>query len=465
MNPYLSIALLFLLAAVAACSGAVNAPVPTENRTVVFEPGAPNFDMEAIAVLENGSTGLDVYAAIPSASLVYLKRGDEFEARYELLIRVIPRGSRSATFERVLTDTLVTASYDSTQSIERHHRRAHIPLPPGSYVVEATLEDAESEVRASRSQGIEITDPSTGEVLLSDIRLEVSRHGGSFEPALSLHLASGYDSLRALTELYNLPERAEATMTLVRFSSDTSVAAPPFMFTPGPFTMPYIGVEYDAGDTIQVSRRVLSEPSGHISIEFSLPMLERGNYLAELNVTGEDLAHESRRHFVVMREGFPMIEALDEMVEAVRYISGEDDWSNMMNTDSLAEKKNRFDAFWAGIVPNKEAAASLLESYYSRVEEANVLFSNHKEGWKTDRGMIYVIFGPPPYTESHYQRRDWYYFEDGFPLSRRLPPFIFKRSTAYGLGGLFENYILQRAPEYEHEWRLRIAKWRDGVSM
>ncbi len=454
-----------LLLVLAGCSGAANVPDPQGRQNTVFELGAPSFDMDAVAVFYDGKTGIDVYAVIPVTSLVYLSRGDVFEAGYELVIRVLSSGNRSVNIERAFADTLVTSSYDSTRSPQRLHRHDRIDVPPGTYTVEVSLEDARSGAQAVRSRELEIADASGGETLLADVLLKASRRGGSFHPALSIHLPTGYDSLRASTELYNLPERAEAVMTLVRFDSDKSVALPPYYFTPGPFTMPYVGVDYDRGDTIQVSRRSLMQAGDYVSIDFSLPVLERGNYMVELVVSGTNLERKSSRHFAVMREGFPMITGLDEMVESLRYIARDYEWSTMMQAPTSEEKKRLFDAFWAGLVPNKEAAATLLKTYYSRVEEANVLFSNHKEGWKTDLGMIYVVFGAPSYTETHYLRREWYYFEKGIALSRRLPPFIFRRSTAYGLAGLFENYVLQRSPEYEHDWRRRIEKWREGVSM
>jgi len=130
--------------------------------------------------------------------------------------------------------------------------------------------------------------------------------------------------------------------------------------------------------------------------------------------------------------------------------------------ESEEELKRRFDAFWAERVPNRQAAANLLARYYERVEEANVLFTSHKEGWKTDRGMIYIVFGPPAYVENRFNRRDWYYYERGGIVSRALPPFIFQRSSAYGLSGMFDHYILQRSERYEEEWRRRRDQWRDG---
>lgn len=458
---YLSILVCFL----AACSGPANVPEQGAARSATSDPDAPDFDMEALAVIEDGTTGVDVHAVIPGASLVYLNRSEGFEANYELLIRVLDEGGRSIVLEHTVADTVQVSSYDSTARTESVYQHQRLALEPGTYVVQVSLANPQTGAQALRSQKVDVADASNGEPLLTDVVMRVSRNKGPFRPAVSPHLPAGYDSLRASTELYNLPETAQAVMRLVRFDSDSTLALPPYYFTPGPFTMPYLGVDYERGDTIQITRRSLAAAGEQVAIEFSLPPLERGNYMVEIAVTGGGVERISRRHFAVMREGFPHISALDEMVEALRYIARDDVWSKMMNAGSADEKRRLFDAFWAGIVPNKEAAATLLKTYYSRVEEANSLFSNHKEGWKTDLGMIYVVFGAPGYTERHYLRQDWYYFEQGLALSRRLPPFVFKRSTAYGLAGLFENYVLQRSPEYEHDWRRRIEKWREGVSM
>ena len=40
-----------------------------------------------------------------------------------------------------------------------------------------------------------------------------------------------------------------------------------------------------------------------------------------------------------------------------------------------------------------QKAKSLIAIYYNRIQNANLHFTTFKEGWKTDRGMIYVVFG------------------------------------------------------------------------
>ena len=36
-----------------------------------------------------------------------------------------------------------------------------------------------------------------------------------------------------------------------------------------------------------------------------------------------------------------------------------------------------------------------MEEYYKRVEYTNDQFAGWQPGWETDRGMVYILFGPP----------------------------------------------------------------------
>ena len=81
------------------------------------------------------------------------------------------------------------------------------------------------------------------------------------------------------------------------------------------------------------------------------------------------------------------------------------------NSDSIdyylkrpfAEQKQYFEKFWAEVDPNPETAKNeLMDEYYKRLSYANRTFSTMSvEGWKTDRGRIFVKFGQPDDIERH----------------------------------------------------------------
>ena len=82
----------------------------------------------------------------------------------------------------------------------------------------------------------------------------------------------------------------------------------------------------------------------------------------------------------------------------------------------------------------------LMNEYFSRVNYSNVNFKGYSKGWKTDMGMIYILFGPPDDLEVYddplsrvYSQR-WHYYrlnkffdfvdEQGFGDYRLSTPFF-----------------------------------------
>ena len=100
---------------------------------------------------------------------------------------------------------------------------------------------------------------------------------------------------------------------------------------------------------------------------------------------------------------------LDELVEALRYIAFDKELEEIYASNSVAEKRQEFDGFWGSLVSNRRAAGNMIKQYYGRAEEANLFFTGHKEGWKTDRGMVYVMLGPPMYVEYAFDSQIWHY--------------------------------------------------------
>lgn len=78
--------------------------------------------------------------------------------------------------------------------------------------------------------------------------------------------------------------------------------------------------------------------------------------------------------------------------------------------------------FWKRRDPDPETAENEFKTeYFQRVEQAGAMFHGEgRVGWLTDRGRIYILFGPPsermtyPMDASGYCREVWYY--GAFPV-------------------------------------------------
>ncbi len=67
------------------------------------------------------------------------------------------------------------------------------------------------------------------------------------------------------------------------------------------------------------------------------------------------------------------------------------------------EERDAFiEQFWLRRNPNPDSPENeFREEHYRRIAYANEHFAAGKPGWKTDRGHIYISFGPPDSIEAH----------------------------------------------------------------
>lgn len=85
----------------------------------------------------------------------------------------------------------------------------------------------------------------------------------------------------------------------------------------------------------------------------------------------------------------------EEFLSKVRYIITPEE--SKVFKEIPEEERARFkEEFWKRRDPDPYTEQNeLKELYFSRMEEANRLFSAGRPGWLTDRGEIYVLLGPP----------------------------------------------------------------------
>ena len=150
---------------------------------------------------------------------------------------------------------------------------------------------------------------------------------------------------------------------------------------------------------------------------------------------------------------FPHVISPEELIAPLRYIASR---SEFYRLQSAEHPKIALDEFWLACNSSSEAARSLLNTYYDRVEEANLAFSGLVEGWRTDRGMIHVVFGVPQRVRRDAWNEYWIYGEEG---TANALTFHFRRRSNL----LDDNYFeLQRSIQFRSVWDRGISNWRNG---
>jgi len=143
---------------------------------------------------------------------------------------------------------------------------------------------------------------------------------------------------------------------------------------------------------------------------------------------------------------YPTISKSEEMLNALKYLLTEEEFTKLQNSEN---KKLAIDNFWLKATGSKERARELIKIWYNRSIYSNYYFTSYKEGRKTDRGMIYTVFGPPD---------DIQYFDDAEKWI-----YINTKEDTKQMNSISNNdYTLIRESRYQPYWNKAVKTWRAG---
>jgi GWxTD domain-containing protein len=86
----------------------------------------------------------------------------------------------------------------------------------------------------------------------------------------------------------------------------------------------------------------------------------------------------------------------------VAYIISDDERKAFKNLSNDEEREAFIENFWLRRNPSPDSPENeFREEHYRRIAYANEHYAAGKPGWKTDRGHIYISFGPPDSIDAH----------------------------------------------------------------
>lgn len=225
------------------------------------------------------------------------------------------------------------------------------------------------------------------------------------------------------------------------------------------YERPFFLIKYRGEDTPARSPMSTSKPSvvsfeklGVLTHTTGKPLVlnEPGLYFAVDDTT--DLSKGSG--FYVVDSRYPRMTMPDELTEPIVYISTNKEIEAIQVSPN---PKDALDLFFLGVTDGNQALSKeIIRTYYRRVAESNRLFTSYKVGWKTDKGMVYIVLGPPSKVQRFRDREVWLYSQ-----SENFSEIIF---TFYRTENQFTDnyYELVRYPDYKQYWYPYVEAWRNG---
>jgi GWxTD domain-containing protein len=131
------------------------------------------------------------------------------------------------------------------------------------------------------------------------------------------------------------------------------------------------------------------------------------------------------------------------LTQDVAYIITDAEREAFKNLQSDPEREHFIEQFWQRRDPTPGTPENeFKEEHYRRIAYANQHFASAVAGWKTDRGRIYITYGPPDEKESH-------------PNGNKTSPVPFEQWLYHFIDGVGTNVVIEFVdPNNTGEYRM-----------
>jgi GWxTD domain-containing protein len=377
-------------------------------------PTAPHFCADVAYFYSDGSPVLNVYYNVCNEGLQFIKTGGGFRASADVLVVLLDEKKR-----QVAGDTyrvrLRASRYEETTSVDSCVTRIlSFKARAGDYSMALSTFDGDSQRKSTIEARIQL--PSYDNLpALSDLAFlcvgdepGTSRWNGLI-PNVKRVYDTAKEDVRFYYEVYH-PESGDSVVIGIQVLDGT-----------GQTLYETSGVSAGTGRTTHLDRL----PSEKLS---------NGRYVLRLVMMGSNGEPRAERvkEFEVVAESFYFGRDADVAMALLTYVASNSLIEAFADADT-ANRKRIWQQFWREKDPTPGTPKNeFYDEHLRRFRYANDRFTTSlTEGWRTDRGRIYIMYGEPDEIETYpievgrNPMEIWYYFSRG----RR---FIFVDETGFG---------------------------------
>ena len=152
-------------------------------------------------------------------------------------------------------------------------------------------------------------------------------------------------------------------------------------------------------------------------------------------------------------DAYPEVATVGAMLPALRYITSMQEFDNMSHA---TDRRKAIERFWLDATGGRDRARDAIRAYYRRVESANRHFTGLVEGWRSDRGLVHIIFGTPNTVYRGPNNETWIYGEETNLMSLTFT--FVRRNDPFSANDL----VLERDPVFKAAWYRNVESWRNG---
>jgi len=359
-------------------------------------------------------TRTDIFIQVPYSEVQFVLSGSNFIANYTISISVYNESKDKLFVEKTWSEKLEAKDFEQTTSKNNFNLSMRsFDLNPGKYLIRTSVEDKESSRNYVSENVFLVRDMTTG-FAVSDILIlakSVPESGDKkILPNVSRNVSVSKTGIPVFFEVYSNAAR-NVKMEYSILDEDKKIVSR------------------------NLEDRLVDSGTTQIFYSFkdtALPLGTYSIYILAKGDGGEELGKVTKV-FNSRWAGIPsVIQDLDKAIQQMVYIATEDEIDYIKDAKSKDEKVRRYLEYWKKKDPVPESEDNeIFNEYYRRVDYANKNFAHYSEGWRTDRGMVFIILGPPNNVDRHpfdYNAKPYEIWEY-YNLNRS---FIFVDETGFG---------------------------------
>ena len=352
------------------------------------------------------------FVEIPFQSLQFVKKENSFFASYDVSISLRNKKGKRI-FRKMWSDSIITNDYIQTQSKYRTKKHfVNLKVGKNEYVIDSELYDKDTRNKGSKKIKLDFSKKNKIPIL--------------FEPIVVTNLEGNWG--------FNYGEFPLTGKRITNIDDGITLIISGFVGTGQYQVEMFLDGKNEKDGFIVLESEETSD--GYFITRYKLKKddLSRIGLNLKLIIKQNGKERSLFKNISIFKPGLSgFVNNVENSFQQMKYILTTDERKKAKGKKGK-ELETLFLSFWKERDPTPSTSINeLMEEYYIRVNYVNEYFNmSWREGWETDFGMIYILFGPPDQIErsnsvstssSIYQI--WYY-------NRLNKQFVFKDQNGFG---------------------------------
>lgn len=358
---------------------------------------------------------LDFYYELPYEGLQFKKNASskELAANISYTLKVTNETNQIVINETYTENISIPSSDAKTYKDDSKFIVQSYPIKIGIYSAAVTLKDNNSKNELTKNYSFKVIDHAADDIFTSSLMIvsnyEIEASGKKrITPSVNNNLGALKD-FYIFYEVYNSKSANED----VNYS--------------------YIITDSKNESIVLKKNKYTLDPGANKIIEkLSTENIMIGDFKLELKDAASGKILDTK-NITNRWTDFPVaIKDIDVAISQLQYIATSEEMDNLRKLKTTSEKEKKFIEFWKKKDPSPGTPRNeLMVEYYNRIKIANERYSHYQEGWRTDMGMVFIIYGNPSNIDRHPFENQTKPYEvwDYYDINRQ---FVFVDDSGFG---------------------------------